>query len=109
MVDSIADLIDELEYRQTVPPRTAINFKDWGLQGSVQRRPARVLNAEGVEHPRHSSTIVTSSNTRTGDPLMSAEPMTNADQPIDELAGKLKRTELQHTASSIPGRRSCRY
>lgn len=35
---------------------------------------------------------------------MSAEPMTNADQPIDELAGKLKRTELQHTASSIPGR-----
>ena len=35
---------------------------------------------------------------------MSAEPMTNAEQPIDELAGKLKRTELQHKASSIPGR-----
>ena len=25
-------------------------------------------------------------------------------QPVDELAGKLKRTELQHKASSIPGR-----
>jgi quercetin dioxygenase-like cupin family protein len=25
-------------------------------------------------------------------------------EPIDELAGKLKRTELQHSASSIPGR-----
>ena len=35
---------------------------------------------------------------------MSAEPMTNAEQPIDELAGKLKRTELQHKPSSIPGR-----
>ena len=27
-----------------------------------------------------------------------------ADQPIDELTTKLKRTELQHAASSIPGR-----
>ena len=26
------------------------------------------------------------------------------DQPTDELAGKLKRTELQHRPSSIPGR-----
>jgi quercetin dioxygenase-like cupin family protein len=25
-------------------------------------------------------------------------------QPVDELAGKLKRTELQHKSSSIPGR-----
>jgi quercetin dioxygenase-like cupin family protein len=25
-------------------------------------------------------------------------------QPVDELAGKLKRTELQHRPSSIPGR-----
>ena len=30
--------------------------------------------------------------------------MTNAQQPNDALAGKLKRTELQHRASSIPGR-----
>jgi quercetin dioxygenase-like cupin family protein len=30
---------------------------------------------------------------------MSADP-----HPTDELAGKLKRTELQHSASSIPGR-----
>jgi quercetin dioxygenase-like cupin family protein len=30
--------------------------------------------------------------------------MTNEQQPIDALAGKLKRTELQHSASSIPGR-----
>ena len=30
--------------------------------------------------------------------------MTNAQQPNDALAGKLKRTELQHHASSIPGR-----
>ena len=27
-----------------------------------------------------------------------------SDQPIDALAAKLKRTELQHKASSIPGR-----
>ena len=35
---------------------------------------------------------------------MSSETPTNASQPLDELAGKLKRTELQHRASSIPGR-----
>ena len=35
---------------------------------------------------------------------MSATPMANPEQPGDALAGKLKRTELQHTASSIPGR-----
>jgi quercetin dioxygenase-like cupin family protein len=29
--------------------------------------------------------------------------MTGAEQPIDELATKLKRTELQHAALSIPG------
>jgi quercetin dioxygenase-like cupin family protein len=29
---------------------------------------------------------------------------TNSQQPSDALAGKLKRTELQHSASSIPGR-----
>src|SRR5205809_7897536 len=35
---------------------------------------------------------------------MSSNPMTNPQQPIDALAGKLKRTELQHQPSSIPGR-----
>ncbi len=30
--------------------------------------------------------------------------MTTSRRPIDELAGKLKRTELQHQISSIPGR-----
>ena len=35
---------------------------------------------------------------------MSSDPMTTAQQPQDALAGKLKRTELQHSASSIPGR-----
>jgi quercetin dioxygenase-like cupin family protein len=30
--------------------------------------------------------------------------MTTSQQPGDALAGKLKRTELQHSASSIPGR-----
>ena len=35
---------------------------------------------------------------------MSSNPMTNPQQPIDALAGKLKRTELQHSPSSIPGR-----
>ena len=35
---------------------------------------------------------------------MSSNSMTNEQQPIDALAGKLKRTELQHSASSIPGR-----
>ena len=35
---------------------------------------------------------------------MSSDSMPNPQQPIDALAGKLKRTELQHSASSIPGR-----
>ena len=35
---------------------------------------------------------------------MSSNPMTNSQQPIDALAGKPKRTEVQHSASSIPGR-----
>jgi quercetin dioxygenase-like cupin family protein len=35
---------------------------------------------------------------------MSFNPMTNSQQPIDALAGKLKRTVLQQRASSIPGR-----
>jgi quercetin dioxygenase-like cupin family protein len=34
---------------------------------------------------------------------MSNDPTTTGQQR-DELAGKLKRTELQHSASSIPGR-----
>jgi quercetin dioxygenase-like cupin family protein len=34
---------------------------------------------------------------------MSSDAVTNP-EPGDALAGKLKRTELQHTASSIPGR-----
>jgi quercetin dioxygenase-like cupin family protein len=34
---------------------------------------------------------------------MSSNPKSNSQQPIDALAGKLKRTELQHSASSIPG------
>ena len=34
---------------------------------------------------------------------MSSTPVTNS-QPIDALAGKLKRTELQHRPSSLPGR-----
>jgi quercetin dioxygenase-like cupin family protein len=35
---------------------------------------------------------------------MSSTPMTGSQQPADALAAKLKRTELQHSASSIPGR-----
>ncbi len=35
---------------------------------------------------------------------MSSEPLNTTQQSIDELAGTLKRTELQHKASSIPGR-----
>ena len=34
---------------------------------------------------------------------MPPDPM-SGEQPVDALAGKLKRTELQHSASSIPGR-----
>ena len=30
--------------------------------------------------------------------------MMDPEQPVDELAQRLKRTELQHAASSIPGR-----
>ncbi len=35
---------------------------------------------------------------------MSPDSMTSAQRPADALAGKLKRTELQRSASSIPGR-----
>src|ERR1700712_5719053 len=35
---------------------------------------------------------------------MSTTPTTNEQAPLDALAGTLKRTELQHSASSIPGR-----
>ena len=35
---------------------------------------------------------------------MSSNPMTNSQQPIDELPSKLKRTVLQHKVPSIPGR-----
>ena len=28
----------------------------------------------------------------------------HANQPVDELTGRLKRTEIQHSGSSIPGR-----
>jgi quercetin dioxygenase-like cupin family protein len=35
---------------------------------------------------------------------MPSTPMTGSQQPADALAGNLKRTELQHKASSIPGR-----
>jgi quercetin dioxygenase-like cupin family protein len=35
---------------------------------------------------------------------MSSDPITTPQQPTDELAEKLKRTELQHSTSSIPGR-----
>jgi quercetin dioxygenase-like cupin family protein len=38
---------------------------------------------------------------------MSTDAATNqpsSPQPIDELAGRLKRTEIQHRPSSIPGR-----
>jgi quercetin dioxygenase-like cupin family protein len=31
-------------------------------------------------------------------------PTTDPQQPVDELAGKLKRTQVQRSASSIPGR-----
>ena len=35
---------------------------------------------------------------------MPSTPRTGSQQPADALAGKLKRTEVQHKASSIPGR-----
>ena len=35
---------------------------------------------------------------------MSPNPTPNSDPPTDDLATKLKRTELQHKPSSIPGR-----
>ncbi len=35
---------------------------------------------------------------------MSSDPKPASPQPADELAGKLRRTELAHSASSIPGR-----
>jgi quercetin dioxygenase-like cupin family protein len=35
---------------------------------------------------------------------MSSDPTTDPHQPVDELRSRLKRTELQHKPSSIPGR-----
>jgi quercetin dioxygenase-like cupin family protein len=35
---------------------------------------------------------------------MSPAPTADSQQPADALAAKLKRTELQHSSSSIPGR-----
>ena len=35
---------------------------------------------------------------------MSSDSIRNSQPPVDELAGKLKRTEIQHSPSSIPGR-----
>src|SRR3954465_8505984 len=35
---------------------------------------------------------------------VTSEPTTGRQQPVDALAGTLKRTELQHEPSSIPGR-----
>src|SRR3954470_18872741 len=35
---------------------------------------------------------------------MTSNDMVQGQQPTDALAGKLKRTELQHKSSSIPGR-----
>jgi quercetin dioxygenase-like cupin family protein len=35
---------------------------------------------------------------------VSTDPTTEPQQPADALAGKLKRTEVQHQPSSIPGR-----
>jgi quercetin dioxygenase-like cupin family protein len=40
---------------------------------------------------------------QSGGPTMSSNPVTDLQQS-DALAGKLKRTEVQHSASSIPGR-----
>ncbi len=35
---------------------------------------------------------------------MASDPTTQLQDPVDELAGTLKRTEIQHHSSSIPGR-----
>jgi quercetin dioxygenase-like cupin family protein len=35
---------------------------------------------------------------------VSSEPLTTGNEPVDELTGTLKRTVLQQSASSIPGR-----
>jgi quercetin dioxygenase-like cupin family protein len=35
---------------------------------------------------------------------VSSNPVANSRRPSDALAGKLKRTEVQHSGSSIPGR-----
>jgi len=35
---------------------------------------------------------------------VTSDHMSSPEQPLDELSTKLRRTELQHVASSIPGR-----
>jgi quercetin dioxygenase-like cupin family protein len=50
----------------------------------------------GVDGPARPGVSIMSSSPTT--------PTTDPQRPVDELAGKLKRTELQRSASSIPGR-----
>ena len=66
-----------------------------------QRRDSR-CNRQGqltqtINDPRTTITLTS------GVPTMSSTPETDP-QPTDALAGKLKRTEIQHKGSSIPGR-----
>src|SRR5471032_50935 len=55
-------------------------------------------------HLEWSSGTIRKRKRKRGGDQVSRGPETKLQQPIDELAGKLKRTEVQHCGSSIPGR-----
>jgi hypothetical protein len=63
-----------------------------------------VPKGEWPNLPRGVAALTTRQLNQLGDPAMPSDPMTTSQQPNDALAGKLKRTELQHSASSIAGR-----
>jgi hypothetical protein len=53
--------------------------------------------------PPRPEALITCEHNHSGGPTMSSNPKSNSQQPIDAPAGKLQRTELLHSASSIPG------
>lgn len=86
----------ETPQRNRSGPRTTDVFADTVLVHTVlemTRRPG--------SYPALTVQLQEEVSTMSSDPTT---PMPNPRQPVDELAGKLKRTELQRGASSIPGR-----
>lgn len=66
--------------------------------GPITDRTFETPSSTPGSRPTHSPSA------RSGRSAVSSAPMTNPEQSDDALAGKGKRTEHKHSASSIPGR-----